>query len=136
MDSIPDQTFGALLKRLPSLKILNLRYILFTGLCLFSVVLNERLRSSGCTKVAAKTMDGATHCPRLSHLNLNYTSVTPLSLAPLLLLVKDKLEVLKVAGISNWDSRCLSPVPFTSRNQLICFGFYRRMPHFPSLWRV
>lgn len=49
-DNIPDQTFGALLKRLPSLQNLNLRYILFTYLHVFDVVLNDHLRPAAARK--------------------------------------------------------------------------------------
>ncbi|OBZ79135.1 hypothetical protein A0H81_00734 [Grifola frondosa] len=41
------------------------------------------------------------HCPDLEVINLNYTAVTPISLAPLLHNCK-ALQVLKVAGIPNW----------------------------------
>ena len=58
---------------------------------------------SGCTLVGPKTIQAiAKACPSLKSVNLNYTSVTPLALAPLLLSCKERLEVLKVAGINSW----------------------------------
>lgn len=60
------------------------------------------LNCSGCTKVGPKTTAAvATGCPHLNKLNLNYTSVTPVSLAPILKGCGE-LEVLKVGGIPNW----------------------------------
>ncbi|KAL7285263.1 hypothetical protein ACG7TL_000357 [Trametes sanguinea] len=78
---IADQVFATLLSKLPSLRKLNLR---------------------GCTKVGQLTAEAAAkHCPHLELVNFNYTSVSPTSLAPLLLRCKH-LKVLKVAGIPNW----------------------------------
>ncbi|KAJ3016817.1 hypothetical protein NUW54_g728 [Trametes sanguinea] len=78
---IADQVFATLLSKLPSLRKLNLR---------------------GCTKAGQLTAEAAAkHCPHLELLNLNYTSVSPVSLAPILLSCK-QLKVLKVAGIPNW----------------------------------
>ncbi|KAI8995566.1 hypothetical protein BD414DRAFT_479902 [Trametes punicea] len=78
---ITDMVFASVLSKLPSLRKLNLR---------------------GCTKVGHHTMEAvAKNCPHLEVVNLNYTSVPPASLAPLLLNCK-QLEVLKVAGIPNW----------------------------------
>ncbi len=58
--------------------------------------------SSECTKVASQTVEAAAKsCPLLAVINLDYTAVTPLSLAPLLRNC-DRLEVLKVAGVPNW----------------------------------
>ena len=55
----------------------------------------------GCAKVAAKTAEAAAKsCPLLVSVNFSYTAVTPVSLVPLL--IRTKLEVLKVAGIENW----------------------------------
>jgi hypothetical protein len=59
--------------------------------------------SSGCTLVGPKTIEAAAKaCLSLKSVNLNYTSVTPLALAPLLRSCKERLEVLKVAGINSW----------------------------------
>ncbi|THH21456.1 hypothetical protein EW146_g89 [Bondarzewia mesenterica] len=80
-DSILDRNFAALLSYLPSLRVLNLR---------------------GCTKVGPKTVAAATLCSNLTSVNLNYTSVTPISLVPLLVSCRDRLEVLKLAGVANW----------------------------------
>ncbi|KAJ2989283.1 hypothetical protein NUW54_g8833 [Trametes sanguinea] len=78
---IADQVFATLLSKLPSLRKLNLR---------------------GCTKAGQLTAEAAAkHCPHLELLNLNYTSVSPVSLAPIMLHCK-QLKVLKVAGIPNW----------------------------------
>lgn len=45
----------------------------------------------------------ANRCRQITVLNLNYTAVTPASLAPVLLSCTH-IEVLKLAGISNWVS--------------------------------
>ncbi|RPD82610.1 RNI-like protein [Lentinus tigrinus ALCF2SS1-7] len=83
---IADNVFASVIAKLPSLRKLNLR---------------------GCTKVGQKTAEAiAEHCALLEVVNLNYTSVAPMSLAPLLLKCQH-LEVLKVAGIPNWtDTTC------------------------------
>ncbi|KAL1952016.1 hypothetical protein VTO73DRAFT_1165 [Trametes versicolor] len=84
---IPDATFATAVSKLPALQKLNLR---------------------GCTKVAQNTLEAAAkHCPQLQVVNVNYTAVTPASLAPLLLNCKN-LEVLKVAGIPNWTDTTFS----------------------------
>jgi hypothetical protein len=58
---------------------------------------------SGCTHVGPKAIQAiAKACLSLKSINLNYTSVTPLALAPLLRSCKERLEVLKVAGINSW----------------------------------
>lgn len=76
-----DSLFASVVSKLPSLEVLVLR---------------------GCTKVNHKTMDSvAKSCPRLVALNLNYTSVTPVHLAPVLFACR-QLAMLKVAGISSW----------------------------------
>ncbi|KAJ6627210.1 RNI-like protein [Mycena sp. CBHHK59/15] len=80
-EKISDTTFASVLPRLPSLKVLVLR---------------------GCTRVGPKTLLAtAEKCRQLQTVNLNYTTVTPASLLPLLLACP-RLEVLKLAGISNW----------------------------------
>ncbi|KAJ7130082.1 RNI-like protein [Mycena crocata] len=79
-DKIPDAAFAAVLPRLHSLKRLVLR---------------------GCALVGSKTLAAAAKCPQLQVLNLNYTSATPAALQPLLIACPH-LEVLKLAGISNW----------------------------------
>ncbi|KAF8213364.1 hypothetical protein K438DRAFT_1956761 [Mycena galopus ATCC 62051] len=90
-DKIPDTAFAAVLSRLPALKRLVLR---------------------GCALVGPKTAGAAASCPRLQVLNLNYTATTPASLQPVLLACPG-LEVLKLAGISNWTdttfAKMLSP---------------------------
>ncbi|KAJ7102203.1 RNI-like protein [Mycena belliarum] len=78
---IPDTAFASILPRLPALRRLVLR---------------------GCLLVGAKTLAAAAaSCPQLQIINLNYTTVTPLALQPLLLACP-RIEVLKLAGISNW----------------------------------
>ncbi|KAI0651785.1 RNI-like protein [Trametes meyenii] len=78
---IPDTAFASIVSKLPALRKLNLR---------------------GCIKVGQKTVEAmAKCCPLLEVVNLNYTSISPASLAPLLLNCKN-VEVLKVAGIANW----------------------------------
>jgi hypothetical protein len=58
---------------------------------------------SGCTLVGPQTIQAiAKTCLSLKSINLNYTSVAPLALAPLLRSCKERLEVLKVAGITSW----------------------------------
>ena len=60
------------------------------------------LASSECLKVGPKTAQAAGEsCPDLAVVNFSYTVVTPISLAPLLQRCRS-LEVLKVAGITNW----------------------------------
>ncbi|KAJ7275321.1 hypothetical protein B0H12DRAFT_1086750 [Mycena haematopus] len=90
-DKIPDTAFAAVLPRLPALRRLVLR---------------------GCALVGPKTVAAAASCPRLQVLNLNYTAATPASLQPVLLAFSG-LEVLKLAGISNWTdttfAKMLSP---------------------------
>lgn len=48
-------------------------------------------------------MAAAKSCPLLTTVNFNYTTVTPVSLVPLVNGCPH-LEVLKVAGIQNWAS--------------------------------
>ncbi|KZT06901.1 uncharacterized protein LAESUDRAFT_652672 [Laetiporus sulphureus 93-53] len=80
-DKEPDSLFASVVAKLPHLRMLVLR---------------------GCAKVGEKTTQAISKsCPQLAVLNLNYTSVTPASLAPVLLSCHG-LEVLKVAGISSW----------------------------------
>ncbi|KII93332.1 hypothetical protein PLICRDRAFT_171104 [Plicaturopsis crispa FD-325 SS-3] len=77
-----DKVFAQLLARLPLLKKLSLRE---------------------CTKAASLTIQAATkHCPLLTIVNFNFTSVTPLSLVPFLISRGDHLESLKLAGLPNW----------------------------------
>ncbi|KAI9445156.1 RNI-like protein [Lactarius indigo] len=81
-DKMTDQSFAAVISKHPSLEDLSL---------------------CGCTLVGPKTVKAAADaCPSLISVNFNYTSVTPLSLVPLLRKCKERLEVLKVAGISSW----------------------------------
>ncbi|KAJ6509256.1 RNI-like protein [Mycena vitilis] len=91
LDKIPDSAFASVLPHLPALKRLVLR---------------------GCALVGPKTIAAAASCTRLQVLNLNYTAVTPVSLQPVLLACPG-LEVLKLAGISNWTdttfAKMLSP---------------------------
>ncbi|KAJ7706469.1 hypothetical protein B0H17DRAFT_631541 [Mycena rosella] len=77
---IPDTAFAAVLPRLPALKRLVLR---------------------GCLLVGPKTLAAVASCRQLQVLNLNYTAATPAALQPLLLACT-RLEVLKLAGLSNW----------------------------------
>ncbi|KAF8844096.1 RNI-like protein [Paxillus ammoniavirescens] len=80
-DKLADTVFASLLHSLPDIRILVLR---------------------GCSKVGAKTAQAMSDtCPFLTSINLNYTSVSPVSLVKLLTSCTD-LEVLKVAGIPNW----------------------------------
>ncbi|KAH7883760.1 hypothetical protein F5I97DRAFT_1895343 [Phlebopus sp. FC_14] len=89
-----------------------LRELRLTGFAKFADTVFASLISSltqlrvvvlrGCSKVGTKTAEAlADSCPSLSVVNLNYTAVPPLSLLKLLLSCSS-LEVLKVAGISNW----------------------------------
>ncbi|CCM00956.1 uncharacterized protein FIBRA_03003 [Fibroporia radiculosa] len=76
-----DKFLASVILKLPSLKTLILR---------------------GCTKVGQSTADAiAKSCSQLTVLNLNYTSVTPISLVPVLTSCRH-LEVLKIAGVPNW----------------------------------
>ncbi|KAH9944443.1 RNI-like protein [Epithele typhae] len=87
LSKIADPVFAGVIKKLPSLRKINLR---------------------GCTKVSQNTADAiANHCTLLEVLNLNYTAVPAASLAPVLLNCK-QLEVLKVAGIPNWTDTTVS----------------------------
>ncbi|KAJ6574828.1 hypothetical protein B0H19DRAFT_614988 [Mycena capillaripes] len=90
-DKIPDNAFAAVLPRLSNLKRLVLR---------------------GCALVGPKTLSAAASCTRLQVLNLNYTAATPMALQPVLLACPG-LEILKLAGISNWTdttfAKMLSP---------------------------
>ncbi|KAH8988818.1 RNI-like protein, partial [Lactarius akahatsu] len=81
-DKMTDQSFAAVISKHPSLEDISL---------------------CGCTLVGPKTVKAvADACPSLVSVNFNYTSVTPLSLVPLLRKCRERLEVLKVAGISSW----------------------------------
>ncbi|KAH9082037.1 hypothetical protein EDB83DRAFT_2512840 [Lactarius deliciosus] len=81
-DKMTDQSFAAVISKHPSLEDISL---------------------CGCTLVGPKTVKAvADACPSLMSVNFNYTSVTPLSLVPLLRKCGERLEVLKVAGISSW----------------------------------
>ncbi|CAL1695972.1 unnamed protein product [Somion occarium] len=87
LEKITDETVASVVAKLPALHVLDLR---------------------GCTKVGPKTTAAvATGCPHLNKLNLNYTSVTPVSLAPILKGCGE-LEVLKVGGIPNWTDATVS----------------------------
>ncbi|KAG6911822.1 hypothetical protein DXG01_000069 [Tephrocybe rancida] len=86
-DDIPDTTFADLIRNLPCLRSLTLR---------------------GCTKVGAESMRAVAQVsPELQVLNLNYTSVTPASLAPVVRACS-RLEVIKLAGIQNWTDVTLA----------------------------
>nr|GAT49746.1 predicted protein [Mycena chlorophos] len=78
---IPDTVFAGAIKSLPNLRRLVLR---------------------GSSLVGPKTMAAAVGCKHLQTLNLNYTTVTPVSLLPVLLACSQELQVLKLAGIPNW----------------------------------
>ncbi|KAF4605393.1 hypothetical protein EYR40_004177 [Pleurotus pulmonarius] len=81
-ETFPDSLFASVVSSLPGLRSLVLR---------------------GCHKVGTATMQAtAKNCTELRLVNVNYTSVTPLSLVPLIQVCGQHLEVLKVAGISNW----------------------------------
>jgi len=76
----------------------------------------EDLSLCGCTLVGPKTIQAtAKACTSLKAINLNYTSVTPLALVPLLRSCKERLEVLKVAGISSWTDSAFAHL----RDQLL-----------------
>ncbi|KAI0001984.1 hypothetical protein BJV77DRAFT_970588 [Russula vinacea] len=84
-DKMTDTSFAAVISRHPSLEDLSLR---------------------GCTLVGSETIRAiAKACLSLKSVNLNYTSVAPVGLAPLLRSCKERLEVLKVAGISSWTDK-------------------------------
>ncbi|KAG9316104.1 hypothetical protein JVU11DRAFT_3778 [Chiua virens] len=81
LEKFSDTLFASILPALPHLRVLVLR---------------------GCSKVGSKTAEAIGNaCPSLTTLNLNYTSVPPGSLLGPLNSCTN-LEVLKVAGISNW----------------------------------
>ncbi|KIY65524.1 RNI-like protein [Cylindrobasidium torrendii FP15055 ss-10] len=79
-EKFKDETFAAVVSRLPDLRLLNL---------------------AGCRNVGAKTVEAAATCSRLRVANFNHTSVPPVSIANLLVDCTE-LEVLKVAKISSW----------------------------------
>ncbi|KAF9036413.1 RNI-like protein [Hymenopellis radicata] len=80
-DKFTDDMFAWVVSQLPQLRILVLRE---------------------CKNVGLKTVGTvASTCPELRVANFNYTSVPPSSLAPLLVSCP-RLEVLKVAKVSNW----------------------------------
>ncbi|GLB36334.1 hypothetical protein LshimejAT787_0306220 [Lyophyllum shimeji] len=86
-DDIPDRIFATLIRNLRNLRTLVLR---------------------GCAKVGAETMRAVAETSRdLVTLNLNYTSVTPASLAAVVRSCLN-LEVLKLAGIQNWTDATIS----------------------------
>lgn len=61
-----------------------------------------RAFSRSCARAAEKTCNAvAQNCPKLSVLNLSYTSATPVQVASVLLACPE-IEVLKAAGISSW----------------------------------
>lgn len=81
LGKVQDTVFASVIEKLHALRVLDLR---------------------GCSKVGAKTMEAtATSCPSLITLNLSYTSVQPVHIAPVLQACKS-LEVLKLAGIPSW----------------------------------
>ncbi|KAI0732332.1 RNI-like protein [Fomitopsis betulina] len=80
-DKEPDTVFASIISSLPDLRVLVLRG-------------NAKVSEKTCSAVAKK-------CPKLTVLNLSYTSANPVHVAPILLACPD-LEVLKVAGISSW----------------------------------
>ena len=87
--------------------------------------------SSGCTKVGAETAKAAAaSCTMLEVVNFNYTSVTPVSLVPLITACT-QLQALKLAGIQNWARFRLCLVRM-STNELSL----RRMQHSPILLQV
>ena len=107
-EKITDQSFAAVIAKHSSLEDLSLRYqscsLEFVRKCSLGVY-------SGCTLVGPKTVQAAAEkCPSLTSVNFNYTSVTPISLVPLLRKCREKLEVLKVAGISTWVYFFVSPL--------------------------
>ncbi|KAH9004405.1 hypothetical protein EDB86DRAFT_3072718 [Lactarius hatsudake] len=87
-DKMTDQSFAAVISKHPSLEDISL---------------------CGCILVGPKTVKAvADACPSLMSVNFNYTSVTPLSLVPLLRKCRERLEVLKVAGISSWTDTAVA----------------------------
>ncbi|KAH9025850.1 hypothetical protein EDB85DRAFT_1981342 [Lactarius pseudohatsudake] len=87
-DKMTDQSFAAVISKHPTLEDISL---------------------CGCTLVGPKTVKAvADACPSLISVNFNYTSVTPLSLVPLLRKCRERLEVLKVAGISSWTDTAVA----------------------------
>ncbi|KAJ8084219.1 hypothetical protein PM082_002986 [Marasmius tenuissimus] len=85
--TISDDKFASLFPHLTELRTANLR---------------------GCTKVGLKTVVAiAKSCPHLKVANFNYTSAPPVSIGDLLLSCRE-LEVLKLAGISNWTDATFS----------------------------
>lgn len=64
--------------------------------------INGSMYNRGCTQVGPKTAASiAKACPQLTTLNAKYTSITPISIAPILRSCT-ALEVLKLGGIPNW----------------------------------
>ncbi|KAH7915367.1 RNI-like protein [Hygrophoropsis aurantiaca] len=91
-EKFADTVYAAVLPSLPSLHVLVLR---------------------GCAKVGPKTVEAAAKsCPLLTTVNLSYTAVPPISLAPLLAACP-QLQVLKVAGISTWTDTTFSKLLFS-----------------------
>ncbi|KAJ7597217.1 RNI-like protein [Mycena floridula] len=86
LDKISDETFAAVLPKLPLLHVLVLR---------------------GCTKVGQKTITAAQPCTHLQVVNLNYTSPTPASVAALVVTCKS-IQVLKLAGMVSWSPASFS----------------------------
>ncbi|KAI0053282.1 RNI-like protein [Auriscalpium vulgare] len=87
-DKILDKGFATIVSGMPTLEVLYL---------------------GGCTKVGIKTVEALVQsCPVLKVLNLNYTSVTPASIGPLLLARHEQLAVLKVAGMTTWTDAAFS----------------------------
>ncbi|KAF9455704.1 hypothetical protein BDZ94DRAFT_1179407 [Collybia nuda] len=85
--NIPDKGFASLIRHLSSLRILNL---------------------CGSVKVGSETIKAAaTTCPNLRTVNLNYTSVTPTSLVPLITECPH-IEILKLGGVQNWTDSTFS----------------------------
>ncbi|ETW87856.1 hypothetical protein HETIRDRAFT_413759 [Heterobasidion irregulare TC 32-1] len=107
-DTILDQGFAAVVTHLTSLRVLNLR---------------------GCTKVGQKTIEtAAKRCPNLTTVNLNYTSVSPVSLVPLLLTCQKHLEVLKLAGISSWaNTTIVKALSLLPQGGVLCFPALRTL---------
>ncbi|KAI0307845.1 hypothetical protein B0F90DRAFT_1677748 [Multifurca ochricompacta] len=100
-DKMTDQSFAAIISCHPSLEDLSL---------------------CGCTLVGPKTIQAAARaCSSLTSVNLNYTSVTPLALASLLRSHKERLEVLKVAGISSWTDTAFAKL----HAELLTTGAFR-----------
>ncbi|KAF9270406.1 RNI-like protein [Marasmius fiardii PR-910] len=98
------------------------------------------LRCRDCLKVGLKTVVAiAKSCPRLQVANLSYTSTPPIAIGDLLLSCP-QLEVLKLAGISNWTDATFSKLAKTldEKTRFVCLrtSLNFMISLFPNLRRL